>query len=65
VDKKLHSTDGGGRYLQSVDNRYNIRGWLTHINNRDLKADGNTNDDYNDVFGLELKYNEDQKIRVG
>ena len=63
VDKKLHSTNNGGNFLQSVDHRYNIRGWLTHINNRDLKADNNsTNDDNNDVFGLELKYNTDLKL---
>ena len=44
-------------FLQSVDYRYNIRGWLTHINNADLSNDGNNNDDANDVFGFELKYN--------
>jgi RHS repeat-associated protein len=36
VDKKLHSTDNGINFLQSVDYRYNIRGWLTNINNRNL-----------------------------
>ncbi|MCD0488053.1 hypothetical protein LPB86_07420 [Pedobacter sp. MC2016-14] len=45
-----------GSYLQSVDLRYNIRGWLTHINNSDLSSDG-YNEDSNDVFGMEILYN--------
>ncbi|MGM9475209.1 DUF6443 domain-containing protein [Pedobacter sp. GSP4] len=55
VDKKLHSTNGGGSYLQSVDYRYNIRGQLTSLNNSTLTVDSR-NDDANDVFGLELLY---------
>ncbi len=44
--------------LQSIDYRYNIRGWLTHINNSALSADGGvTNDDSNDLFGMNLLYN--------
>lgn len=34
IDKKLHDT--GGTFLQSVDYRYNIRGWLKSINNAQL-----------------------------
>jgi RHS repeat-associated protein len=45
-------------YLQSVDYRYNIRGQLLSINNSTLTADGVKNDDINDVFGLELSYDE-------
>lgn len=56
VDKKLHDT-GGGNFLQSVDLRYTIRGWLKSINNAQLTNDGNTNDDTNDYFGMELLYN--------
>ncbi len=57
VDKKLHNL-GGESYLQSVDFRYNIRGWLKSINNAQLIADGGaTNDDTNDFFGMELIYN--------
>ncbi len=56
IDKKLHSKDNGNSFLQSVDYRYNIRGWLTSINNKDLVA-GTANDDSNDIFGLELSYN--------
>lgn len=58
VDKKLHSTNGGASYIQSVDFRYNIKGALTSINNSTLTADSK-NDDTNDVFGMEILY--DQK----
>lgn len=55
VDKKLHSTDQGESFKQSMDYRYNIRGWLTSINNtaRNVSA---TNDDAGDLFGMELAY---------
>ena len=43
--------------LQSVDFRYNIRGQLTNINNSKLSNDGGTtNDDSNDLFGMQLMY---------
>ena len=51
VEKNLHAG------LQNIDYRYNIRGWLTSINNADLTNDGNKNDDTNDLFGMELAYN--------
>lgn len=54
VDKKLHYSEGS--YLQSVDYRYNIRGWLTSINNAQLTNDGYLNDDTGDFFGMELAY---------
>ena len=57
TDKKLHSINSGSTYLQSVDFRYNIRGWLTHINNAALTSDGVNNNETDDVFGFELKYN--------
>jgi RHS repeat-associated protein len=61
VDKKLHSTNAGTTYLQSVDYRYNIRGWLTSMNNAELSATGDKNNDPDsdrgDYFGLELSYN--------
>ncbi|HTH54578.1 MAG TPA: hypothetical protein VL728_00945, partial [Cyclobacteriaceae bacterium] len=57
MEKNLHLKDDG-TYQQSVDYRYNIRGWLTHINNSALTDDsGVTNDDGNDYFGFELRYN--------
>ncbi|RQO79683.1 hypothetical protein DBR40_01610 [Pedobacter sp. KBW01] len=57
VDRKLHSTNGGASYLQSVDYRYNIRGQITSINNSGLSVD-DKNDDNNDVFGMELLYSQ-------
>jgi len=56
IEKNLHSTNNGSSYLQSVDYRYNIRGWLTNINNSKLTNSG-TNNDSNDLFGMELQYN--------
>ncbi len=32
IEKRLHSTNEGDNFLQNVDYRYNIRGWLTDIN---------------------------------
>jgi RHS repeat-associated protein len=54
VDKKLHSEDEGDSFLQSVDYRYNIRGWLTSINNSSLTA--SEADEADDFFGMELGY---------
>ncbi|MBK6266382.1 hypothetical protein JKA74_15160 [Marivirga sp. S37H4] len=59
VTKNLHaetSPFGGtqGGFAQSVDYRYNIRGWLERINHADLSAD-NTNE-APDLFGMELGY---------
>ncbi|PZR04058.1 MAG: hypothetical protein DI539_25820, partial [Flavobacterium psychrophilum] len=57
VEKNIHSTNDGNSFMQSIDYRYNIRGWLTHINNSALSNDILHNDDSNDLFGMELKYN--------
>jgi RHS repeat-associated protein len=56
VDKKLHTTSGTS-FLQSVDYRYNIRGWITCINNAQLNINGTNNDESNDYFGMEFLYN--------
>jgi len=59
IDKKLHSTTSAATDAkQSVDYRYNIRGWLTSINNAELSNIG-TNDDIGDLFGMNLAYNDD------
>ncbi|MFO8021849.1 MAG: RHS repeat-associated core domain-containing protein, partial [Perlabentimonas sp.] len=50
ITKKMHSEDDGSNYLQEVDYEYNIRGWLTKINDADLS-------DNKDLFGMELVYN--------
>jgi RHS repeat-associated protein len=55
IDKKIHSTDNGASYLQSLDLRYNIRGWNTNINN--VPPDAGDPADY---FGLELAFNNSQ-----
>ncbi|WP_190277641.1 DUF6443 domain-containing protein [Adhaeribacter rhizoryzae] len=56
-DKGLHSKNDGFQYMQSVDYRYNIRGWLTSINNSSLSSDNSvTNNDTGDLFGMELSY---------
>jgi RHS repeat-associated protein len=55
ADKKLHKANGGIE-KQSVDHRYNIRGWITSVNNAGLSNDGITNDDANDYFGMQLSY---------
>jgi RHS repeat-associated protein len=51
IEKQVHSG------IQSIDFRYNIRGWLTNINNAALSNDGTLNNDSNDLFGMELAYN--------
>lgn len=66
IEKNVHritTNPETGTYLQSMDYRYNIHGWLTSINNIDLNDDmtsnplNGTNDDINDVWGLQLNYN--------
>ncbi len=58
VDKKLHSTvSTGANAKQSVDYRYNIRGWLTSMNDASLTNTGTTNDDTGDLYGMNLAYN--------
>jgi|GEM_PF-981452 len=52
IDKKLHSTNSGASFEQSVDYLYNIRGWLTNINDVTL------NDGEGDYFGMKLSYEE-------
>lgn len=54
VDKKLHVN--GSNYLQSVDFRYNIRGWLASINNAQL-LDPLASEPVMDYFGMEIYYN--------
>jgi RHS repeat-associated protein len=61
VDKKLHGNAAETSFLQSVDIRYSIQGWLTSINNSKLNDDsGLTNDAdagaTSDYFGIEFLY---------
>ena len=61
IEKNLHSVDEGNTFLQSVDMRYNVRGWITNINNSKLSNDGIKNNDVGDLFGMEILYNESQQ----
>jgi len=56
MEKNIYSVDGGSSFLQSVDTRYNIRGWISSINNSNLTNDSNKNNDANDLFGMEISY---------
>lgn len=75
IDKRLHNPSpnpdppytAGTGFLQKIDYRYNIRGWLTNINDRDL-TDGKSvqgqvadPDDVtadHDLFGMDICYND-------
>ncbi|MEM8567819.1 MAG: RHS repeat-associated core domain-containing protein, partial [Bacteroidota bacterium] len=61
IEKNLHSEDNGATFAQSIDYRYNIRGWLSSINNASLTDASNNNDtgQAKDLFGMEIAYNED------
>ncbi len=48
IEKKLHSTNGGSSVLQTVNYAYNIRGWLTKVNDPTNLS--------GDLFAMELKY---------
>ncbi|MGK7390101.1 MAG: DUF6443 domain-containing protein [Candidatus Cyclobacteriaceae bacterium M2_1C_046] len=52
IVKDLHVENNKAQ--QSVDYKYNIRGWLTHINDSDQLEVSGQNRDY---FGMELLYN--------
>lgn len=58
VEVNTHSADDIN-FIQSTDYRYNIRGALTHINNSTLTNDGVTNDDVNDLFGMQIVYHDE------
>lgn len=63
MSKKLHLKNSSSedelesKYLQKVDYRYNIRGWLTHINDRNL-TEQESEEALGDLFGFELTYNQ-------
>lgn len=65
IDKKLHSTDPESTpitsksFKQSVDYRYNIRGWLTKINDSNVGTSSTAEDAsvlLPDLFGMNLHY---------
>ena len=54
IKKKLHES-ASGNFLQEIDYEYNIRGWLTSINNPDnLQQTGEPKD----MFAMQLHYND-------
>ncbi|MCI0446916.1 hypothetical protein L0152_27405, partial [bacterium] len=57
IEKDLHSTNGGSNFLQAVNYSYNIRGWMTSINDNDPSTpelDVNSSD----LFAMKLNYNQ-------
>ena len=76
MDKKLHSADWASAgaaltFLQKVDYRYNIRGWLTNINDRNLSngasVEGQVSDPDGssvepDLFGMDIRYNDNLQL---
>jgi len=66
IEKNLHKPNGKTSFLQSVDYTYNTQGKLTHINNPELSASGNgNNDDSNDLFGLQVYYHTSANLTNG
>jgi RHS repeat-associated protein len=58
VKRSMAYNTATAAWLQNVDYRYNIRGQAMTINNSKLTADGGqTCDDANPVFGMDLFYN--------
>jgi RHS repeat-associated protein len=63
ITKKLHNKDlpstpdAQRQFKQHEDYRYNIRGWLTRMNNSDLRKEDYSNEP-KDYFGMNLHYND-------
>ncbi len=55
IEKYMHSKDGNN-FVQKVDYTYNIRGWLTKINDPALTD--------NDIFGMQLYYNDRDNLEA-
>ena len=57
IMKCLHSpqTSGIRSFLQKIDFQYNIRGWLTKINDPSLGSE-------NDLFGMQINYNTNDNL---
>lgn len=59
IIKKIGGTDlSGGNRLQQVDFKYNIRGWLTDINNIENQITGKPDPNgFDDLFAFRINYN--------
>ncbi len=65
IEKNLHSRDNGLSFVQSIDFRYNIKGWLTNINTPSLNNNAENPDSGmpKDLFGMRYLYEtKDNKI---
>lgn len=67
IEKNLHGTPDVDdptqtQYAQSVDYSYNIRGWLTSINDSNLADEDQAEVLANDYFGMELLYNSEETL---
>lgn len=51
ITKKL-GRNAQGQPLQTINYRYNIQGWMTHINDATLSTQGSDND----IFGMEMSF---------
>jgi len=59
VIKKSLGQVTGTTYLQNLDYRYDIHGQVVYINNSTLNNDsGTTNNDSNDLFGMQILYDQ-------
>ncbi len=57
VKEKNIAEDASGKAQQSIDYTYNIRGWLTSMNNPGTEGI-EEGDDFADIFGMELYFND-------
>jgi RHS repeat-associated protein len=57
-NKKVGLPTSTASVLQTMDYRYNVRGWLTRVNDADLSTTATDND----LFGFELSYNSGTNI---
>lgn len=51
--------------LQTLDFKYNIRGWMTHLNDAGLSTAGTEPGKDNDLFGFELNYDQKRDATAG
>ncbi|MCR8562013.1 hypothetical protein KXD93_30440, partial [Mucilaginibacter sp. BJC16-A38] len=68
IKKGVGYAGSAGAWLQNIDMRYNIRGQLLTINNSTLTNDmttAKTNGDTNDVFGMQLFYDQAADGSIG
>jgi len=63
IEKKVGGTDLSGNtgFIQKVDYKYNVRGWLTAINDKDHLHDLPVND----LFALKINYNTTESSQDG